>query len=197
MFDNDVKAYRTRRGWSQDELARCAGLSRAGISAIETGRLVPSTAAALALAPALGCTVEALFRPEGRRASAVGKSLGAGTAAPLRAGTGGPRSAAADCLFPVEVSPLGLLPHDGIFQEGAFHDHARPDPARTLVLACCDPAVGLLAAEFWRLDERLRLIVLPRSSRVALELLAQGTVHAAGVHLARSELDEWQRGRGA
>ena len=53
------------RGWSQEELARLSGLSRAGVSAIETGRLIPSAAAALALAAALGCRVEDLFRLHG------------------------------------------------------------------------------------------------------------------------------------
>src|SRR5260370_21707331 len=61
-LDNDVRALRSRLGWSQAELAGRSGLSRAGISAIEMGRLVPSTAAALALARALGGTVESLFR---------------------------------------------------------------------------------------------------------------------------------------
>src|SRR5271157_5161044 len=60
-FENQVRDRRVSRGWSQDELARAAGLSRAGISAIETGRLVPSAAAALALAAALECRVEDLF----------------------------------------------------------------------------------------------------------------------------------------
>ena len=53
------------RGWSQEQLARRSGLSRAGISAIETDRLIPSAAAALALAAALECRVEDLFRLRG------------------------------------------------------------------------------------------------------------------------------------
>src|SRR5271154_5351196 len=69
MLENDVRLIRTRLGWSQDELSRRSGLSRAGISAIETGRLVPSTAAALSLAAAMSCTVETLFRlPKGNLA---------------------------------------------------------------------------------------------------------------------------------
>ncbi len=67
MLENEVRASRIRLGWSQEELASRSGVSRAGISAIETGRLVPSTAAALALAAALGTTVEALFRLPGTR----------------------------------------------------------------------------------------------------------------------------------
>ena len=53
------------------------------------------------------------------------------------------------------------------------------------MLASCDPAAGLLSAELAR-TVGLRLIVVPRSSRAALDLLARGLVHAAGVHLAPS-----------
>ncbi len=185
MLDNDVRTFRTRLGWSQDELARRSGLSRAGISAIETGRLVPSTAAALSMAAAMGCTVEALFRLSG--AEPADKS--ASWAWPShsepcrywRAEIAGRRH-----LYPVEVSPLGLLPHDGTFRDGSFHDHARSDPSRTLIVACCDPAVGLLSAELAH-TAAIRLIVLVRSSRAAIDLMAQGLVHAAGIHLAASD----------
>src|SRR4051812_29365733 len=61
-LENVLKDQRVRRGWSQEELALRSGLSRAGISAIETGRLVPSAAGALALGAAFGCRVEDLFR---------------------------------------------------------------------------------------------------------------------------------------
>ncbi len=74
MLENDVRASRMRLGWSQEELATRSGVSRAGISAIETGRLVPSTAAALALAGAMGTTVEALFRLPGTRPASVEES---------------------------------------------------------------------------------------------------------------------------
>src|ERR1700678_1152054 len=141
MLDNDVKLMRTRLGWSQGELARRSGLSRAGISAIETGRLIPSTAAALALGAALGCTVESLFRLAGARvadgpASWAWSPEGTGSCRYWRAQIG-----VRSLLYPVEVSPLGLLPHDGLFENGAFLDHPGVDPARTLVLASCDPAV--------------------------------------------------------
>jgi molybdate-binding protein/DNA-binding XRE family transcriptional regulator len=188
MLENDVRVYRVRRGWSQDDLANRSGLSRAGISAIETGRLVPSTAAALALAAALECTVESLFRLPGSR---PGEGRDEWSWAPpatdgryWRAEVRGRRY-----LYPVEVSPLGLLPHDGTAREGAPEEPSRVDPARTLVLATCDPAAGLLAAELARQAE-VRLIVLRRTSRAGLDLLARGLVHAAGVHLARADQAE-------
>jgi molybdate-binding protein/DNA-binding XRE family transcriptional regulator len=183
MLENDVRASRMRLGWSQEELAGRSGVSRAGISAIETGRLVPSTAAALALAEAMGTTVEALFRLPGPRPSVEGE----GWAWPppslpcryWRAELGGRVH-----FYPVEASPIGLVPHDGTAVEGGKDERIRTDPARTLVLASCDPAAGLLAAELAR-QEELRLLVLPRSSAAALDLLDRGLVHAAGVHLAR------------
>src|SRR5262245_7488748 len=110
-LNNDVRAYRARLGSSQAALARRAGLSRAGVSAIEMGRLVASTAAALALAAALGCTVESLFRlpspssPDSSATWAMGEP--AGICRYWRAEIAGRRH-----LYPVEVSPLGLIPHD-------------------------------------------------------------------------------------
>jgi molybdate-binding protein/DNA-binding XRE family transcriptional regulator len=188
MLENDVRASRIRLGWSQEELAGRSGVSRAGISAIETGRLVPSTAAALALAAAMGTSVEALFRLPGTRARAGGDEWAwPPPSLPCRywrAEVGG-----RGYLYPVEVSPLGLVPHDGTAQDGGREERAGPDPSRTLVLACCDPAAGLLAAELAR-QEEIRLIVLPRSSAAALELLDRGLVHAAGVHLARADEPE-------
>lgn len=54
---NQVRAFRIATNLSQDELAQQAGISRARISAIQMGRLVPSTAATLALADAFGSRV--------------------------------------------------------------------------------------------------------------------------------------------
>ncbi len=147
-MENDLRARRGRAGWSQAELGRRAGLSRAEISAIETGRLVPSTAAALALARCLDCSVESLFRlPEREQAAWAWNSeppFGSGRF--WRAEVAGRVR-----LYPVEVSPLGLLPHDGTFGDQRLDFHPGDESLRTLVLASCDPAVGLLHAELARM----------------------------------------------
>ncbi len=185
---NNLRVLRSRAGWSQADLGRASGLSRAEISAIETGRLVPSTAAALALSSALRCTVEAIFHLPRRALEPPGETWAfeppPGCGRFWRAEVGG-----CTRLYPVEVSPLGLLPHDGTFRDGVLDFHPGDDSTRTLVIASCDPAVTLLHAELAR-TAGLRLIVLPRSSRAALNLLGQGLVHAAGVHLARSDRTE-------
>ncbi len=181
---NQIKKFREERAWSQQELAERAGLSRAGVSAIETGKLVPSTVAALALAKVFGCSVEDLFKVGGPtelhwawppsqpacrywRAMVSGKLL----------------------LYPVEQSPLGMVPHDGVFRDGKLYENPFSDPHRTLVMASCDPAAGLLAAEYAR-STPYRMLVLSRASRTALELLRDGLVHVAGLHLARSSAPE-------
>jgi molybdate-binding protein len=85
--------------------------------------------------------------------------------------------------FPTESTLLGILPHDGIDGTEPSGDAAWADPADTIILGCCDPAVGLLCAELAR-AAGVRLIALLRSSREALELVKKGLIHAAGVHLA-------------
>lgn len=182
-LENRVRADRERRGWSQAELAQRSGLSRAGVSAIESGRLVPSTAAALSLAAAFGCRVEDLF---GLKRPAPEPTAWAWppNREPARfwlAEVGGRL-----LRYPVEPSPLGMPPHDGVIPGAG--GPAEGDPflaSRTLVLACCDPASGLLAAELARTAE-IRLLVLPRSSGMALALLKQGLAHVAGLHLGRA-----------
>src|ERR1700751_2750978 len=53
------------RGFSQQQLAGMAGVSRQAVSAVESGLSDPSLRVALALARALGVTVEELFGPGG------------------------------------------------------------------------------------------------------------------------------------
>ncbi len=184
ILENNVRELRSRRSWSQAELANRAGLSRAGVSAIEMGRLVPSAAAALALAAALECRVEDIFCLPSTKPNVTDAWAWTPKRAPCRywrAEVNG-----RNWLYPVEATPRGVVAHDGIFRDGGFAEIGRDDPSRTLVLATCDPAVGLLASEIEK-TSGFRVVVIPRSSRAALTLLGQGYVHAAGVHLGTAE----------
>lgn len=177
-YENRLRVRRTQRGWSQEELARKAGLSRAGVSAIETDRLVPSTAAALALAAALQCHVEDLFwlhreaEPPVWAWSAPREHCRYWTA----------EVAGTVRLYPVEPTALGMMLHDGVDVPESFPTQDREPVERTLVMACCDPAVGLLAARLASVAG-IRLLALPRTSRAAVDLLGKQLVHVAGVHL--------------
>ncbi len=160
-----------------------ATLSRPEISAIETGRLVPSTVTALALAAAFDCQVEHLFRLRHPETDPVDWAWSPGRE-PCRywhAEVGASRK-----FYPVEPTESVMVPHDGVYRNGSFSREIEADPGRTLVMACCDPATGLLAAALARAAD-VRLIALPRSSGTALALLGQGRVHVAGVHLATTE----------
>lgn len=179
---NSLRQRRLARGWSQQELADRAGLSRPGVSAIEAGRLSPSVATALQLAQALDCSVEQLFAPPPGppRASLAWSVAPANPRARYWTAQVGTQVWA----YPIEDDSPQLDWHDGV--AGAA-PAAAPDlrrAQRTLVVAGCDPAAGLLAAEYAR-QFQFRMLVLRRSSRAALELLAAGRVHAAGIHLGQ------------
>jgi molybdate-binding protein len=79
-----------------------------------------------------------------------------------RAGFVAARALASD--VPNRIRPLGL-------------------ESPTLVVAGCDPALPLLEEPLGRLDPPIGLVWWPCGSRQALELVAEGLVHAAGIHL--------------
>ena len=180
---NRVRCYRLARQWSQLELARRANISRAAVSAIESERLVPSVAAALSLARTLECSVEELFG----NVPGSGESLSNQPRWAWRPPTPNARFWAARIgtqrlLFPVEPTPIGMLAGDGR-ADGKQPVVNERLADMTLVVASCDPAIGMLA----RLYEQVtgfRMLAFCRSSQVALELLQRNLVHVAGVHVA-------------
>ena len=178
-----VREARERRGWSQQTLAERTGLSRAGISAIETGRLVPSTAAALAIASAFESRVEDLFALSVLPEATVFAWEPSVFPARYWCARFGRRA----LLYPVEPMVAGAPPHDGL--AGAAPPPIDAELAgRTLVVAGCDPAAGLLVSQAGA-REHLRILALPRGSGEALQLLERGLVHLAGLHLGRSDPD--------
>lgn len=185
-LQNCVRTYRLARGWSQETLAVRAGLSRAGVSAIEMGRLVPSAAAALALAATFGCRVEDLFQLDREGNGPDVAWAWPPAQVPCRYWLA--RVGARRLRYPVEAGGTAGPAHDGTFDGATLRESPAAPDDRTLVLASCDPAAGLLAAELERRGG-VRLVVLPRSSRQALELLREGLVHVAGVHLAALDDD--------
>lgn len=161
-----------------------AGVPRSSVSAIEAGRLTPSVTAALAVAQALECSVEELF-------GSGDKKTGADVAwawEPLldrdrywEAEVGGCK-----WLYPVEALPGSAWAHDGFCREKVLHERGDWEPTQTLVLAGCDPAAGLLAAEY-AAASGFRLLAFTRGGGVALELLQQGLVHVAALHRSTAE----------
>jgi putative molybdopterin biosynthesis protein len=185
-----LRLARQARGLSQQQLAGMAAVTRQAVSAVESGHSDPSLRVALALANALGMTVEALF---GRGAPA--EAVLAQPVAPL--GGQGSRVALATVGDSFVALPLrgdmaaraGFGPAGGLVAgppaRGAEAPTAvRPigPPRPTLIVAGCDPALPLLETPLALLDPPVGFAWWPCGSGEALRLAAAGLVHAAGVH---------------
>ena len=183
---------RQARGYSQQQLASMAGVSRQAVSAVEAGHSDPSLRVALALASALGVTVEELFGP-----GVPAPVVGARPVAPL--GEEGARVTLAQVGDSFVALPLaadsairaGFLPAGGLVAMPSGPAPVTPvrplgPPRPTLVVAGCDPALPLLETPLALLDPPVAFSWWPCSSGEALRLAAAGLVHAAGAHLLGS-----------
>jgi putative transcriptional regulator len=61
---NRVKELRAARGWTQEQLAQAAGVSRQSINSIERNRYVPSLELALIFARLFACSTDQIFQLE-------------------------------------------------------------------------------------------------------------------------------------
>jgi putative transcriptional regulator len=64
---NRVKEFRNDRGWTQQELAEAAGVSRQSINSIERHRYVPSLPLALTFSRVFACSTDEIFSLETQR----------------------------------------------------------------------------------------------------------------------------------
>ena len=210
----NLRLARQARGFSQQQLASMAGVSRQAVSAVESGHSDPSLRVALALARALGMGVEELFGPGEPAAPVLATSI-----VPLRAGTDRVALAPVGDRFvalpltrrhrrrarlpasrrarqPRQRAPCLPLTAPAVATAGAGTEliAVRPigPPRPTLVVAGCDPALPLLATPLSLLDPPVAFAWWPCGSGAALQLASQGLVHAAGIH-ARGGGDDGQR----
>ena len=193
-----VKAMRQRLEMQQRDLAEAIGVSRQTLSSIESGETVPSTQIALALSRELRCRVEDLFslHSDGQILDAEfvyesHRNPGDARKARVSLGWMGDRWVAR--LLEIDEALASGAPADGIASLSTIRGgrkarvHALRDVEllqRNLLVAGCDPALGLLGRH---LEERFhgpRLHWIEKASRSALEELAQNRVHIAGMHLA-------------
>jgi molybdate-binding protein/DNA-binding XRE family transcriptional regulator len=185
-----LRLARQARGYSQQQLAGMAGVTRQAVSAVESGLSDPSLRAALGLARALGMTVEEVFGPSAPAATVMARPVaplgdegGRVTLAPVGDGF------VAMPLRGPKVTRAGFLPAGGLAERPGRTVGAdvpvRPlgPPRPTLVVAGCDPALPLLEGPLGLLDPPLALGWWPCSSRESLRLAAAGLVHVAGAHL--------------
>ncbi len=186
----NITAIRERRRITQAELGRQAGMTRQAVNLIERGKVVPSVTTALVLAGALGCAVDELFQPSAPPAALeafLPETLPAGDSRlhlaflrdrwlgfPLSGQTAGnPEGfSEADALLlsrrnrSASVRPL--VPESRLGQN--------------LVIAGCDPALGILRDAWQRAGGEGRVIWRNLPTRSSLQSLLAGEAHVAGIH---------------
>ncbi len=184
---NRVREQRLARGLTQAVLAERANLTRQSVNAIEAGRSSPSVDVALRVAAALDTNVEALFSESAGDETLTAEmesTVGAARVAVARVGgrwiareLGGDaaRSAADGIVVRTQKrrATVSLLRHRGEVAENVF-------------LVGCATGLGVLAD---RLNSRPgpgRFHWIAGSSARALDGLARGSCHLAGVHLGSS-----------
>lgn len=185
-----IKAFRLRKGLSQEELAQMAGVRRQAIYDMESDKYLPNTAVALRLARILGCTVEALF---------IEKPAQGGERLHLMdvPRTTSPRLALArvrENLVGVPLQgntamPFSLAPADGLLREDRQSADIllpRAMLEQTVLVMGCDPALSTLNEHMARHAPGMRAHSVFASSRIALHSLAEGTAHIAGTHFHNS-----------
>jgi molybdopterin molybdotransferase/putative molybdopterin biosynthesis protein len=200
QFENHLRQRRQAEGFSQQQIAALAGVTRQAIAAIETNQYSPATSVALQLARALRCRVEDLFSMKQGGEILEGELLGSLPQAdgPMRAqvtqighrllvrplhglGELASLSAAADGLI------VGSNPDKPLVKVKLLKD--REAVRRKIVVGGCDPAM-FLASEHVRKYDHENVVPCLMGSSIALGALKRGEVHVAGIHLA--DESSWQ-----
>ena len=177
-----VRERRLAVGLTQDELADRARVSRALVGALERGRHMPATDAAIRLARALDTTVEQLFDdarpgPTHNAISVLGGQLPDGALV---------RTARVqEAIVARVVDSVSALSSTGATADGVMFDGrlrlftgAAPGGA---VIAGCDPVLGIAEGLLERAGQA-RIVAVPATSGQALKALDQGRCHAVIVH---------------
>jgi transcriptional regulator with XRE-family HTH domain/molybdate-binding protein len=177
---NRVAQLRQALGLTQTELALASQLTRPLVSAVETGRHVPSVKAALALAKVLGAPVEELFEAPPLDEEQV-PALGTAPQGPVPivAARVGDRLTY-QALPDHGASGSSWDRADGIYAGGRVELFAEADP-NGFAVAGCEPALGLAASLLPAIGPH-HLVAIAASSTDAVEALNAGRIHAAVVH---------------
>ncbi len=182
-FHNNLPQLRAKAGWSQQELADRADLTRQAVQAIEAGKYVPNTVVAMNLARALRCTVEDVFSlaPDERQIVLDQSNHRANSRLILgRVGS----HTITHALAGERAIAEGFLPSDGIADGSRAQVTVAEELIdRTAFIVGCDPSLGILASWVTRSAANGRLIWIPGSSKDALDHLGRGAAHVAGVHM--------------
>lgn len=192
---------RRTQGVQQADLAARCGVSRQFLSMVESGRTQPNVQVALRLAAELGCSVEDIFGTVAPRHS---RGLAVQLAQPQL-----PAGARLDLAqignrwvaHPADTADSlgnGFGESDAVLDWVDGRAEARPhrpvaELERNIILAGCDPALALLRGGdtgFGGTSAPGRCAWINCGSARALQLLADGWVHIAGLHYSTGETDD-------
>jgi rhodanese-related sulfurtransferase/transcriptional regulator with XRE-family HTH domain len=115
----NLKRERLARGWSLDDLAREAGISRTSLGQLELGKAPPSIAAVWKLAQTLGVPFSALLAPSSAGAPRPGTTVTTRAQAPMLS--------SADGRFTSRALHRRGDPHAAEFYELTLAPHSRED----------------------------------------------------------------------
>jgi DNA-binding XRE family transcriptional regulator len=181
MSGSRLRTARVSEGLSQSDLALRAGVSRQLVGAVEAGRHLPRVDSALALADALGVTVDWLFGT-----APVPIDIASGGTTPdgalVRVGRIGNQTVTA----PIRLGPDGWDAADGLVTEGRISSFASGVPG--IVVGGCEP--GLVLLERMLREVGAGAVAVNLTSAIALECLLAGRLHAAVVHGPEPDLVE-------
>lgn len=206
---SSLRELRLKAGLQQRELAEQAGVSRQTLTALEAGDSSPSTTIALQLARVLACRVEDIFGLSEESGPLDALLVGQKDAAIPRGRSARKRVAVAAVderwiahLLDGESATALVEPADGILVKARGRTPpqgaVRIEPLReneslrqNLFAAGCDPALALLSAHLGERFKTGRLHWVEAGSGAALDMLAAGEVHVAGVHLFDEETGDY------
>jgi putative molybdopterin biosynthesis protein len=198
---NHLASLRRSRGIGASDLARTVGVSRQTIYAIEAGTYVPNTEVALRISRELEVSVDQLFTLEDDLPKTP-ESIDTDVLSSASLRQGQPMRVCEVehrlISIPVDAAPYFIPEADGVLAKtkratsrAELIVFAKEEGyAKKLVLAGCDPAIGLVA----RLVEKLsgvELVSAAASSKLALAWLRDSKVHIAGSHLRDTETGEF------
>ncbi len=184
LAPNRVRELREAALLSQQALADAVQISRQSVHLMETGRCVPSVDVALRVAQVLDRSVESLFGlpPREQRLWCESESVGVTGRVVLAHLQGRWVS------YPLERDVTGRCADALVTRSRGRKvevELLRPASALSeqVVLMGCAQALGLLADRLNARSGGGRFLWLPRASTHALQSLARGQTHLAGVHL--------------
>lgn len=184
---SNVKQFRLKKGWSQQELAEKTDVRRQAIYDIESGRYLPNTAIALRLARLFNCRVEDLFVEQTPEEIQPVHILDGDSEPSTRLALGRVRDRLIGLpLQGSESVPFGLRAADGLLTPDKKSARMLAPSDRldkTVILMGCDPAFEILGDHVSRMAPDARVRCRFASSHRALNCLAEGVTHVAGTHL--------------